>query len=88
MTGLGITQIIALLLGLSGFSLHPNPKPATADAALMYAMPDADVVVHLDTASIIPGNYKLLTDLPNLPNIKSSPDLAKTMRELVANVEG
>jgi hypothetical protein len=58
------------------------------DAALAYAMPDADVVVHVDAASIIPGNYKLLTDLPNLPNIKSSPEMARAMRELVANVEG
>jgi hypothetical protein len=88
MPGLGIAEIVALLLGLSSFSLHPNPKPATADAALAYAMPEADVVLHVDVASIVPGNYKLLTDLPNLPNIKASPEMAKGMRELVANVEG
>jgi len=85
---LGIVEVISLLLGLAGFSLHPNPKPPTADAALAYALPDADIVLHVDAQTILPGNYKLLTDLPNQPAIKASPELAKAVREIVMNVEG
>jgi hypothetical protein len=85
---LGIVEVISLLLGLSGFGLHPNPRPPTADAALAYALPDADIVVHVDAQTIIPGNYKLLTSLPENPQIKASPELAKAVREIVLNAEG
>jgi hypothetical protein len=87
-TMLGIVEVITLLLGLSGFGLHPNPRAPTADAALAYALPDADIVVHVDAQALIPGNYKLLTDLPNNPQIKASPELAKAVREIVLNAEG
>jgi hypothetical protein len=84
----GIVEIITLLLGLSGFGLTPNPKPATSDAALYYAIPEADVVVHLDVASIVPGNYKNLLALPKQPQIKSSPELSQVVNKFVAEVEG
>ena len=41
----GITEIITLLLSLSGFGVQPNPKAPSADVSLQYAMPDPDVVV-------------------------------------------
>jgi len=88
MASLGIVEIISLLLSIAGFGLQPNPKPASADAALAYAIPDADLVVHLDVTSVVPANYKLLTALPNQPAIKADPELAREMREIVANVEG
>ena len=78
---IGLVEVITLLLGLSGFGLTANPKPATADAALYYAIPEADVVVHLDVASIVPGNYKNLLALPNQPQIKASPDLTREANE-------
>lgn len=84
----GLVEVITLLLGLSGFGLQPNPKPATADQALYYAIPEADVVVHLDVASIVPGNYKNLMALPNQPQIKASPELSKIVGKFVAEVEG
>lgn len=84
----GLVEVITLLLGLSNFSLQANPKAPTADVALQYAMPDADVVVHFDAASVIPNNYKALTQLANQPQIKSSPQLSKMVREAVAEVEG
>jgi len=77
----GIIEIISLLLGLSGFGLQANPKAPTADQALEYAIPDADVVSYVDAAGIIPGNYKVLTQLANQPQIKASPDLAKMVRK-------
>ena len=85
---IGIVEIITLLLGLAGFGLTPNPKPATSDQALYYAIPEADVVVHLDVASIVPGNYKNLLALPKQPQIKSSPELLKAVSRVVAEVEG
>ncbi|HEU0036771.1 MAG TPA: hypothetical protein VFQ53_39440 [Kofleriaceae bacterium] len=85
---IGIVEVITLLLGLIGFGLQPNPKAPTADQALQYAMPDADIVVQFDAASVIPGNYKALTQLPDQPQIKASPELSKMVRQLVNEVEG
>ena len=84
----GLVELITLLLSLSGFSLQANPKAPTPDQALQYAMPDADVVLHVDAAAIIGNNYKLLAALPNQPQIKASPELAKTVRKAVNEVEG
>jgi len=84
----GIVELISLLLSLGGFGVTPNPKPPTVDASLQYAMPDADIVIHFDAASVVPGNYKVLTQLPDQPQIKASPDLAKAVRQMINEVEG
>jgi hypothetical protein len=84
----GIVEIITFLMSLSGFGLQANPKAPTADQALAYAMPDADLVVHTDVASIVPGNYKVLTDLKNAPAIKAQPELAKMVQKAVGEIEG
>jgi hypothetical protein len=83
----GLVDVITLLLGLSGFGLQNNPKPPTPEASLQYAIADADVVVHFDAASVIPGNYKKLTELADQPQIKASPDLAKAVRKAVTEVD-
>lgn len=85
---IGVVELITLLLGLAGFGLTPNPKPATSDQALYYAIPDADVVVHVDVASIVPGNYKNLLALPKHPQIKASPELSKLVNQMVMEAEG
>ena len=84
----GLAELVTLLLTISGFSLQPNPRAATADQALRYAMPDADVVMHVDATAIIGNNYKLLTALPTQPQIKAFPDLAKAVRKAVGEVDG
>ena len=84
----GIIEVITLLMGLSGLSVQANPKPPTADQALEYAVADADIVAHFDAASVIPGNYKVLTSLQNQPQIKASPELAKAVRKAVAEIDG
>lgn len=84
----GFVELITLLLSVSGFSLQQNPKAPTPDQSLQYAMPDADVVLHVDAASMIGNNYKLLLALPNQPQIKSSPELAKTVRKAINEVDG
>lgn len=83
----GIADIITLLLGLSGFGMQANPKAPTPDASLQYAIPDADLVVHFDAASVVPNNYKRLVELADQPQIKASPDLSKMMRSAVTEVE-
>ncbi len=84
----GIFEVISLLLGLSGFGVQPNPKAPTADVSLQYAMAEPDLVVHFDAVSVIPGNYKILQNLPNQPAIKASPELSKAVRKMVNEVEG
>jgi hypothetical protein len=84
----GLVELITLLLSLSGFSLQQNPKAVTPDRALQYAMPDADIVVHLDAAAVIGNNYKLLLALPNQPQIKSSPELSRTVKKAINEVDG
>jgi hypothetical protein len=84
----GIIEVITLLMGLSGLSVQPNPKAPTADQALEYAVADADIVAHFDAASVIPGNYKVLTSLQNQPQIKASPELARAVRKAVAEIDG
>lgn len=84
----GFVEIITLLLGLSGFGIQPNPKAPTPDVSLQYAMPDADVVVHFDVGAVVPNNYKVLTQLPNNPGIKASPELSKMVRKAINEIEG
>src|SRR4051812_11227703 len=84
----GIVQIITLLMSLSGFSVGSNPSSPTADQALQYALPDADMTIHFDAGSVIPNNYKVLTNLPNQPQIKASPELSKMVRKAIAEVDG
>ncbi len=85
---MGFVELITLLLSLTGFGIQANPKAPTADQSLQYAMPDPDVVVHIDAATIVPNNYKLLAALPNKPEIKASPELSKMVRQVVGQVEG
>ena len=83
----GLVELITLLMSLSSFSLQSNPKAASPDAALHYAVPEADVVLHVDLASFVPNNYKILSGLANQPHIKSSPELFKAVRQVVTEVE-
>ncbi|MEO7094698.1 MAG: hypothetical protein ABI175_15680 [Polyangiales bacterium] len=85
---MGLVELITLLLSLSGFGVQANPKAPTADQSLQYAMPDPDVVVHLDAVTVVPNNYKLLAALPNRPEIKASPELSQMVRQVVGQVEG
>jgi len=49
---------------------------------------DADVIAHVDVGALVPNNYKVLTNLPNQPQIKASPELAKAVRKMVAEIDG
>lgn len=84
----GFIEVITLLLGMAGFGVQQNPKAPTADQALQYALPDADVVVHVDAMAVVPGNYKVLKALPDQAQIKASPELAKAVRRAIGEIEG
>lgn len=84
----GFIEVITLLLGMAGFGVQQNPKAPTADQALQYALPDADVVVHVDAAAVVPGNFKVLKALPDQAQIKASPELAKAVRRAIGEIEG
>lgn len=88
MVAFGIVELIVLLLGLAGIGLTPNPKPVTPDQALAYAVADADAVIHVDVASIVPNNFKALKALPTQPAIKGSPEFAKEVSRAVLELEG
>jgi len=84
----GIVELITLLMGVSGFSVGTNPKAPTPEASLQYAVADADFIAHFDVGAVVPSNYKVLANLPNQPQIKASPELAKAIRKMVAEVDG
>lgn len=86
--GFGIVELITLLMGISGFSVGTNPNAPTPQAALEYAMPDADVIAYADVGAVVPGNYKVLANLANQPQIKASPELAKAVKKMVAEIDG
>ena len=50
---------------------------------------DADIVAHFDAASVVPGNYKVLTrSCRTSRRSRASPELAKMVRQLINEVEG
>lgn len=77
-------QIFSLLMALSGFGVDANPKAATADQVLEHSVDDADLIVHLDVAAVLPRNFKALTDLPNDPAIKPNKELVAMTRDVAA----
>ncbi len=75
-------QIFSLLMALSGFGVDANPKAATSDQILEHSVDDADLIMNLDVAAVLPRNFKALTDLPKDPAIKGSPELVAMTRDL------
>jgi hypothetical protein len=84
----GIYEVIVLALALGGFGVEPNPKPASPDVVLEYAVEDADVVAYVDAVPLIPGNYTALKKLADAPEIKNNAALRDVVGKVVAEVEG
>lgn len=84
---IGFGEIIALLLSLGGFGVTTNPSPPTPEQSLAYAMPEAELVVHLDLVPVVPGNYKVLTKLAEDPAVKAVPELRDMVRQLTGQVD-
>ena len=86
-TGIGIYQIISLLLALAGFGVSANPKPPTANAVLNYAPADSDVYMFADLVSVVPGNYQAFEKLADAPELKNSPAVHDGFSKAVAKME-
>lgn len=84
---IGFGDVIALLLALGGFGVEPNPKPASADVVLEYAVDDADMIGYLDAVPLIPGNYTALKKLADNPDIKSNRELKELVDRATNEVE-
>ena len=84
----GIIEVITLLLGLSGFGVGTNPKSPTAEQALEYAMPDADVIAHFDAARVDPGQLQGPDEPAEPAADQGSPELAQMVRKAVARDRG
>lgn len=84
---IGFGEIIVLLLSLGGFGLTPNPTPPTPDQSLTYGAAEADLVVHFDVATVVPGNFKALAKLADEPAIKASPELRDTVRRMLGQID-
>lgn len=77
-----LAQIFSLLLALGGFGVDANPKAPTPDQVFEHAVDDADLIVHVDVAAVVPRNFKALTDLPTNPSVKGNPDLVAATKDL------
>ena len=86
-TGIGIYQIISLLLALAGFGVSANPKPATVNAVLNYAPADSDVYLFTDLVTVVPGNYQAFEKLADAPELKDSPAIHDGISKAVAKME-
>src|SRR5688572_33274581 len=72
---MGATELIVLLLSLSGFGVSANPNAPSAQELAKYAPDAPDFVVHFDAAAVLPGNWKYLQSLPEKPEFQGSPAL-------------
>lgn len=84
----GIYEVIALALALGGFGVKANPKAPSADVVLEYAVEDADAFAYVDAVPLIPGNYSVLKQLPDAPEIKGNAVLSDLVTKAVNQVEG
>ncbi len=80
--------ILAMIMALTSFTIKPNPKAPAADAALTYAVPDADVMMHVDLQATVVDNYPTWQKLADDPLIKQSAELAAGLRTAQTQVEG
>ncbi len=80
--------ILAMIMALTSFAIKPNPKAPGADAALAYAVDDADVMVHVDLQPTVIDNYPTWQKLADDPLIKQNAELATSLRTAQTQVEG
>ncbi|MBK7195330.1 MAG: hypothetical protein IPH80_22845 [Myxococcales bacterium] len=80
--------ILAMIMALTSFTIKPNPKAPAADAALAYAVDDADLVVHVDLQPTVIDNYPTWQKLADDPLIKQNAELAAGLRTAQTQVEG
>ncbi len=80
-------QLVMILLSLSGIGVQKNANAPAASEVLKYAPEDADAVAYVDVETLVPGNYKVLSSLPDNATVKANADLAKEVKMGLAHVE-
>ncbi|MEZ4400624.1 MAG: hypothetical protein R3B06_11430 [Kofleriaceae bacterium] len=79
--------VLAAIMGLTGFSIAPNPKAPPAAVVLAPAVDEADLVVHLDLKPTLIDNYPVLAKLADEPLVAQAPELADGVRQALAGIE-
>jgi len=84
----GFVEVITVMLALGGFDVAVDPRPPTANVVLTYAVPDADAMIYVDAAAVLPGNYEAAIALADADVLAADPDLRTRARELAVTLEG
>ncbi len=84
----GFVEVITVMLALGGFDVAEDPHPPTSAAVLRYAVPEADAMVYVDAASVLPGNYDTAIDLAESDALAADADLRDRARRFSSTVEG
>jgi hypothetical protein len=81
-------SMILLLLALGGLGVADNPAAPDAAEVMRYAQDNADLMAYVDAQALLPGNWKILTGLPDHPLVKGDADLRRQVRDGLAELEG
>ena len=81
---LGIIEaaIVAFSLFFGLFDVPPNPRAASADAALAHMIDGADYIVHVDVGAIVPHVLGEFDRVIAHPVMKESPDIRRIAQEI------
>lgn len=82
----GFIEFLTALLALGGFGVDANPRAPSAAEVLRYAPAEADVMVHIDLAALVPNNYAALAALPSKPGFSDS-ELGPKLQEALQKAE-
>jgi hypothetical protein len=95
---MGFSELVLVLLSLSGLGVQQNTNAPGAAEVLKYAPDNVDYFVYLDAEAVLPGNWKVLEGLPDNAVVKGNAALkaeakqlveqAKQGREMVKNMIG
>lgn len=80
--------ILAILMALTNVAIKPNPGAPSGDAALTYAVPTADLVVHVDLKPTVIDNYPVLAKLAATPALQRDPMLRAQLDGAMLQLEG
>lgn len=84
---LSLVQIVAVFLSLGDFGAAANPKAPSAAEILKFAPEQYDLMVWADLEVVMPKNYKALLSLADDPIVKSNPELAGQVQQMVREAE-
>jgi len=78
---------VAVLMGLGGFGLRPNPDAPKPAEVLRYAPGSADVFAYVDARAFIPGTMEILQAAPEHELVAAFPEAREGLRALPRKIE-